>query len=77
MSISVSFECTGQPPQGLYITHGHSEAKTGDQRKVCRVQKRHGLYQGTLKDLPSMLAWPGGILVLKAGCFSSEHRPGT
>lgn len=58
---SSSFGCTGQTPQGLYITHGYSEAKTGDQRKFCRVQKRHGLYQGTLKDLPSMLALPGAF----------------
>lgn len=77
MSIIVSCGCTGQNPQGLYITYGHSEAKPGAQRKVCGVQKRHGLYRGTLKDLPSMLALPRDILILKAARFSSENRSGT
>lgn len=76
-SIIVSCGCTGQNPQGLYITYGHREAKTGAERKVGGVQKRHGLYQGTLKDLPSMLALPGCILIVKVAWFSNEYRSGT
>lgn len=63
---SISSGCTRNKPQGLYITHGHSKAKTGAQRKACRAQKRQ-VTPSEPQKAPIVLALPGGSLTPESG----------